>query len=88
MTSTTSIAPVALSLAPFAGMDFSWFMGVIRDHLGQVDDRFCSMVFAGGGLQFLAKFVQAAALASGIRSSYPAVSDVSLAMPRRFEPRS
>ena len=39
---------------PFAGIAFLWFIGVIRDLLGQYEDRFFSTVFFGSGLLFLA----------------------------------
>ncbi len=45
---------VALGLIPFAGIAFLWFIGVIRDLLGQFEDRFFSTVFFGSGLLFLA----------------------------------
>jgi hypothetical protein len=60
----------ALNLVPFAGIAFLWFMGVVRDHLGQWEDRFFSTVFVGSGLLFLAMFFAAAALAGGILASF------------------
>ncbi len=45
---------VALGLIPFAGIAFLWSIGVIRDLLGQFEDRFFSTVFLGSGLLFLA----------------------------------
>jgi hypothetical protein len=39
---------------PFAGIAFLWFIGVIRDLLGDFEDRFFSTVFFGSGLLFLA----------------------------------
>ena len=41
-------------LVPFAGIAFLWFIGVIRDQLGDVEDRLFSTVFMGSGLLFLA----------------------------------
>ena len=38
----------------FAGIAFLWFIGVIRDQLGKVEDRLFSTVFLGSGLLFLA----------------------------------
>jgi len=32
----------ALTLVPFAGIAFLWFMGVLRDRLGELEDRFFS----------------------------------------------
>ncbi len=50
---TTRIA-FALNLVPFAGVAFLWFIGVLRDRLGQQEDRFFASVFFGTGLLFLA----------------------------------
>lgn len=44
---------VALTLIPFAGIAFLWFMGVIRDHLGKREDQFFATIFLGSGLLFL-----------------------------------
>jgi hypothetical protein len=45
---------LALNLLPFAGIAFLWFIGVVRDRLGQAEDRFFATVFLGSGLLFLA----------------------------------
>lgn len=44
----------AAVLMPFAGIAFLWFIGVIREQLGDVEDRLFSTVFLGSGLLFLA----------------------------------
>ena len=44
----------SLNLVPFAGIAFLWFIGVIREQLGAVEDRLFSTVFFGSGLLFLA----------------------------------
>jgi hypothetical protein len=36
---------VALNLVPFAGIAFLWFIGVVRDRIGQREDRFFASVF-------------------------------------------
>jgi hypothetical protein len=41
---------LALSLLPFAGIAFLWFMGVVRDRIGYLEDQFFSTVFFGSGL--------------------------------------
>lgn len=53
---------LASNLIPFAGIAFLWFMGVVRDHLGDSEDQFFSTVFFGSGLLFLATLFVAAAL--------------------------
>ena len=44
----------SLNLVPFAGIAFLWFIGVIREQIGVVEDRLFSTVFLGSGLLFLA----------------------------------
>ena len=44
---------VGLHLIPFAGIAFLWFIGVVRDQLGEREDRLFSTVFLGSGLLFL-----------------------------------
>src|SRR6266498_4555338 len=41
---------VALNLVPFAGIAFLWFIGVLRDRIGDREDRFFATVFLGSGL--------------------------------------
>src|SRR6185437_7361762 len=38
---------LALNLVPFAGITFLWFIGVVRDRLGHLEDRFFASVFLG-----------------------------------------
>jgi hypothetical protein len=57
---------VALNLVPFAGIAFLWFIGVIRDRVGQHEDRFFSTIFIGSGLLFVGMLFVAAALEGGI----------------------
>jgi len=61
---------LALSLVPFAGLAFLWFIGVVRDRIGQLEDRFFSSVFFGSGLLYLAMMFVSAALAGGLLSAY------------------
>jgi hypothetical protein len=57
---------VALNLVPFAGVAFLWFMGVLRDRLGQQEDRFFATVFLGSALLFLAMLFVAAAVIGSV----------------------
>ena len=41
----SSTVALALNLVPFAGIAFLWFIGVLRDRLGQLEDRFFATVF-------------------------------------------
>lgn len=61
---------LALSLVPYAGIAFLWFIGVIRDRIGNYEDRFFSTVFFGSALIYLAMIFAAAALSAGLISSY------------------
>ena len=49
-----SLIRLSLNLVPFAGIAFLWFIGVLRDQLGAVEDRLFSSVFLGSGVLFLA----------------------------------
>ena len=57
---------IALNLVPFAGIAFLWFIGVVRDRVGQREDRFFASVFLGSGLLFVAMLFAAAAFAGGL----------------------
>jgi hypothetical protein len=57
---------VALNLVPFAGIAFLWFIGVIRDRIGDREDKFFGTVFLGSGVLFVALLFVAAAVAGGI----------------------
>jgi hypothetical protein len=61
---------LALSLLPFAGIAFLWFIGVVRDRMGHLEDQFFSTVFFGSGLLFLAMTFVSAALAGGVLATY------------------
>jgi hypothetical protein len=61
---------LALNLLPFAGIAFLWFIGVVRDRLGNSEDRLFSTVFLGSGLLFLAMLFASAAVAGGVISIY------------------
>ena len=52
-----------LYLAPFAGVMFLWFVAVIRDQIGEREDRFFATVFFGSGILFVALLFVASAIA-------------------------
>ncbi len=62
----TRAVTVALNLVPFAGVAFLWFIGVLRDRLGELEDRFFATVFFGSALLFLAMLFVAAATIGAI----------------------
>ena len=57
----TRLIEVALTLSPFAGIAFLWFIGVVRTHIGAREDRFLASVYFGSGVLFLAMCFVAAA---------------------------
>ena len=61
---------LSLHLVPFAGIAFLWFIGVVRDQLGSVEDRLFSTVFLGSGLLFLAMLFVGAVLSSGLLAMF------------------
>lgn len=66
---------LAMMLMPLAGIAFLWFVGVIRDQLGEAEDRFFSTVFLGSGLLFLAMVFVSMAIAGGIVAGWRAFPD-------------
>ena len=57
---------LALNLVPFAGIAFLWFIGVIRDRLGDAEDRFFATVFLSSGQLFIAMLFVGAASGGGL----------------------
>jgi hypothetical protein len=66
LSSNGNTVRLALNLLPFSGVAFLWFIGVVRDRLGQYEDRLFATVFLGSGLLFLAMLFASAATAGGI----------------------
>lgn len=56
----------ALTLIPFAGIAFLWFVAVVRSELGRREDRFFETVFLGSGLLFVAMLFAGAAVLSAV----------------------
>jgi len=74
---------VGLNLVPFAGIAFLWFIGVLRDRIGEREDRFFATVFLGSGLLFVSMIFVAAAVAgasvaSVTSSARPALGTLTL----------
>lgn len=61
-----SMVEFALNLVPFAGIAFLWFIGVIRDRVGEHEDRLFATVFLGSGLLFVGMLFVGAAVAGGL----------------------
>ena len=54
-----------ISLLPYAAIAFLWFMAVVRDGIGHLEDQFFSTLLFGSGLLYLCMTLMSAALASG-----------------------
>ncbi|ORB31461.1 hypothetical protein [Mycolicibacterium parafortuitum] len=57
---------IAIVLVPFAGIAFLWFLGVVRDGLGTLEDKFFSTVMIGSALVFLAMIFASTAVGAGL----------------------
>ena len=75
---------VAVNLVPFAGIAFLWFIGAVRDRLGDREDRFFATVFLGSGLVFVAMMYAAAAVAGSLVIGFRGGVDPSAAQDWRF----
>jgi len=60
--SSRSSVTFATNLIPFAGIAFLWFIGVIRNRLGDREDKFFATVFLGSGLLLVGILFTAAAV--------------------------
>lgn len=67
---------LGLSLIPFAGIAFVWFVGVIRDLLGELEDQFFSTLFLASGILYLGMIFTSAALAGGVLTAYAFTPDL------------
>ena len=63
---------IALNLVPFTGIAFLWFMAVMRNRIGLLEDRFFATVFLGSGLLFLAMLFAAVSVARGLLDTFAA----------------
>lgn len=54
---------IALNLVPFTGIAFLWFMAVLRNHIGLLEDKFFATVFLGSGLLHVAMLFCSVAVA-------------------------
>jgi len=62
----------AMNVIPFTGIAFLWFMGVLRNRIGGLEDRFFATVFLGSGLLFVAMLFVAAAVTQGVLDVFAA----------------
>jgi hypothetical protein len=64
--SRRALIRISLNLVPFAGIAFLWFIGVVREQIGVIEDRLFSTVFLGSGLLFLAMMFSGAVTATSL----------------------
>ena len=64
--SGSTLALAGLYIVPFAGIAFLWFIAVVRDRIGEREDKFFATVFLGSGLLFVAMLFAAAAVLGGL----------------------
>ena len=64
-----------LVLIPFAGLSFLWFTGVMRDLLGELEDKFLSTVSLGSGIIMVVMMFVWAATYGALFSTYKLVGD-------------
>ncbi len=59
----------ALNLVPFAGIAFLWFIGVLRNRIGELEDQFFATVFLASGLLYVACLFGSAAVMAALVES-------------------
>jgi len=68
-------ASVVLVLVPFAGIAFLWFTGVMRDLMGDLEDRFFSTIFLGSGIILVVMMYVWAAIVGTVFGTYALASE-------------
>jgi len=57
---------LAIHVVPFAGIAFLWFIGVLRNRIGTLEDQFFATVFLGSGFLFVASLFASAAFSGAL----------------------
>jgi hypothetical protein len=70
--SSSGAVTVAVNLMPFSGIALLWFIAVLRDRMGEFEDRFFATVFFGSGIVFVCTFFAAAAVVGAIMLAFAA----------------
>jgi hypothetical protein len=68
---------IALNLVPFTGIAFLWYMAVLRNRIGMLEDKFLATVFLGSGLLFVAMLFAAVAASRGLLETFATTSRLS-----------
>ena len=72
----SSAATVVLVLVPFAGIAFLWFTGVMRDLMGDLEDKFFATVFLGSGIILVVMLYIWAAAFGAVFGTYAAAAEL------------
>jgi hypothetical protein len=67
---------LALNLFPFTGIAFLWFMGVLRNRIGGLEDQFYATVFLGSGFLFVAMLFICGAISQGLLGVFGAAGQL------------
>ena len=78
----------ALTLVPYAGIAFLWFIGVIRARLGAREDKLFATTFLGSGLIFVAMLFSSAAVLGGLLVLQAGPNSASIEQVRLFSATS
>jgi hypothetical protein len=76
--SWSGAASVVLVLVPFAGIAFLWFTGVMRDLMGDLEDKFFSTVFLGSGIILVVMMYVWAGTVGAVFGTYALAAEVSV----------
>lgn len=71
----SSSATISVTIVPFAGLAFLWFTGVIRDRLGDREDRFFSTIFLSSGIIYVVMLFVWGGIAGAIFGTFAATVD-------------
>ncbi len=69
-------ATVVLIMVPFAGIAFLWFTGVMRDLVGDLEDRFFATIFFGSGIILVVMMFTWGAAFGAIFGTFTVAADV------------
>jgi len=83
------VSLVGVYLAPFSGIAFLWFIAVLRNLIGDREDRFFATVFLASGLLFVAMLFIAAGVGGAVLAAVkfqdePVPSDDAVVLVRSF----
>lgn len=63
---------LALELLPFAGILFLWFMGAVRNYVGEAEDKFFATLFLASGILLTGVLFVLAAAVGGLLATFEA----------------